>query len=52
MIDVRWRKARRLRRESIPSEFCPTCWDKYNRQLWAGSCICTGAVSLMFKVPR
>lgn len=31
--------------------FCQTCAKKYMRQLWEGSCICTGHVSLSFQMP-
>lgn len=52
MRDVMWAQQRKRRQSSLPPEFCPQCWDRWNRQLWPTSCVCTGHVSLQFNIPR
>jgi hypothetical protein len=31
--------------------FCPICASRWGKQLWQGSCICTGHVTLPFLIP-
>lgn len=31
--------------------FCQTCARKYGKELWEGSCVCSGHVSLTFEMP-
>lgn len=49
-IDSSWLEAKlRLHNAIIPAmrrEFCPVCLTKWGRQLWTGSCVCSGDVSI------
>lgn len=35
----------------FPRVFCPVCAAKWMKQLWAGSCVCTGDVRLFRPMP-
>lgn len=36
---------------AVVHERCETCWERWGRELWRFSCVCSGHVKLTFQCP-